>query len=70
MGKVGLGGSEAEIVEKFLHGRVVEGFGEKRVPEECAELSLASKILEFRVVNDDGARVGASGLRVDDRLER
>ena len=38
--------------------------------EECAEVSVTGKVLEFGVVDDDGAGDGLAGLRVDHGGER
>lgn len=43
---------------------VGEGFGEEGVAQECAEISIAGKVLEFWLVDDDGARDGLAGLGV------
>ena len=49
---------------------IVEGFGEQGVAEEGAEFSLAGKVLELGVIDDDGAGDGFAGVRVDDGLQR
>jgi len=55
---------EAEILQEFFEGGVFERLGEEGVAEECAEVSLAGKVLEFGIVDDDGPGDGISGLRM------
>ena len=61
--------SEMEVFEEGLDLGIFEGFGEQGVAEERAEFSIAGKVLEFGVVDDDGAGDGLAGAGVDDGLE-
>ena len=62
--------SEIEILEEGLDFRVVEGLGEQGMAEEGAEFSLAGKVLEFGIIDNDGAREWACRCGVDDGFER
>ena len=37
--------------------------------QECAEVSLASKVLQFAVIDNDGARHRLAGAGIDDGLQ-
>ena len=53
-------------MEEFLDFGIGEGLGEERVAQKCVEFSFAGKVLEGGVVDDDGARDGLAGVRIED----
>ena len=61
--------SKAEILEEFFHFGIGEGLGEEGMAQKCAVISIAGKVLELWVTDDDCARNGLAGLRIDYGLE-
>ena len=55
--------------ERLADAGILEGIGKEGVAEQGAELAVVGEVHKIRVIDDDGARVGPAGCRIDDRLK-